>query len=360
MSKLLTILSKLNRAPVSGVVPPDIHVSVARDLEASRSRRRYVLCGAVCICAVLLGIGVRIYFGKGTGALRQHPRQLSPQPVPVVQPMPSVQGPAAASKPDQTPAVGLDNAPPAEAALAAGQRVASAARKANVPHPRKPAPRDGGTAGKNVVLPDSTDAKTAPPAQPQPPVVDREARDSSLIAARSAEKRKAYAEALRLYNKALTHDQDNHMIMNNAASMHIRLGNYAAAVTMSEKALLLARDYIPALINQGIARSALGNRSGAAESFARAVELDPANRGALYNLALFDEKNGNLDASAQVFKRLAATGDLSGMIGLARIYEKQSRMDEAMKSYADIAAMHDIPADARNTAIQRLRQLRNR
>lgn len=351
MSKLLTMLSKLNRAPASGVVPPDIHVSVTRDLEAVRSRRRYILCGVVCICAVLLGVGIRLYFEKGFGP---HGGPRPPRVAAVVQQMPmsSPHETASALQPDRPQALA--------AAVGNEQSGTTPAVKTKNRHHRglsaqkksagQPAPPESIT---------TANAAAVPAVTPQLPVVDKEARDSWVITARSAEKKKAYAEALRMYRKALVYDQENHSIMNNAAGMHIRLGEHAVALALCDRALQLAKNYIPALINQGIARSALGNTSGAADSFTRALELDPANRGALYNLALFHEKNGGLDASAQQFKRLAAGGEVSGLIGLARVYEKQSRMDEAMKVYADVAAMHDIPAEARNTAIVRLRLLRN-
>lgn len=355
MSKLLTMLSKLNRAPASGVVPPDIHVSVTRDLEAGRSRRRYILCGVVCICAVLLGVGVRLYFEKG---FRRQPEPRPPQVAAVVQQMPM-------SSPHET-ASALQPDRPQGGTVAADkdQSVTTPARKTTPSQNRRGSVREKRISEKSAppAAPEAIHTAkdtTVQGVTPQLTVIDKEARDAWVITARSAEKRKAYAEALRMYRKALVYDQENHSIMNNAAGMHIRLGEHAAALALCDRALQLAKDYIPALINQGIARSALGNTSGAEDSFTRALELDPANRGARYNLALFDEKNGRLDASVQQFKRLAAGGEVSGLIGLARVYEKQSRMDEAMKVYADVAAMHDIPAEARNTAIVRLRLLRN-
>jgi tetratricopeptide (TPR) repeat protein len=194
---------------------------------------------------------------------------------------------------------------------------------------------------------------------PPPPLIDKEARDAKLTAARSAEKRKAYSEALQLYQQALSHDQTNHTLMNNVASIYLRLGEHAAALAMTDKALRRAPEYVPALINQGIARNDLGNTAGAAENFARALELEPSNRDALFNLALFNEKNGKLDAAATIFQRLAGSGDLQGMFGLARIYEKRMQRSEAIRVYSDIMAMHDLPTVLRNSAAERLRHLRD-
>lgn len=363
LSKLHTMLSKLNRAPVNSVVPPDIRVNVARDLESRRSRRKYIIGGAVCSSALLLGICVRIYLEKRVESLPK-PRQTMIAPIAKQMPTPSARSSDTVADPNKSPAAGHNNINRVAGSPSKRRSPVSAALKPKPGHSHKLAHQAEGGAANGEMLPvgsESTVKKPDNAAEAVPlklPTIDKEARDTCIISAEAAEKRNSYAEALRMYKKALTYDQDNHRLMNNAAGMHLSLGEYAAALDMSSKALLLDHNYVPALVNQGIARNALGNRTGAAESFTMAVELDPANRDAQYNLALFYERNERLDAAAQVFKKLAAHGDSSGMIGLARIYEKQRRIDEAKKTYADIAAMHGIPADIKKIAIERLLQLR--
>jgi Flp pilus assembly protein TadD len=187
--------------------------------------------------------------------------------------------------------------------------------------------------------------------------VDKAGRDVCLMAARTAEKKKDYVEALRQYRKALEYDREDPNIMNSLASAYIRLGDYPAALDMADKALARVHDSISALINQGIARNGLGITSEARESFTTALALDPFNRTAMYNLALFHEKNGKLAEASTMFQRLARSGDVQGSMGLARIYEKQSRQAEAVKIYIDVAAKQDIPSVTRNSAVERLRQL---
>ncbi len=365
MSNLLNKLSKLNRTPGKGEVPPDIREKVLRADETRRSKHRYLLCVVVSICAVLLGFGARSYLNKAPGPLLTDSKTTFPQTVPVAPQMIISSARKTPIAVDTAQSATIASSLPVQTAsstLKTEQHMAAPARAKKSPLPGRMAlssmtakRNEARSASLNTVVKanDAAAAVSAPQAQP----IDKEARDAILTSAKSAEKRKSYNEALRLYQKALSYDQDNYCLMNNTASMYIRLGEYPAGLSMSDKALLLAPDYIPALINQGIARNALGNPIEAAESFAKAVRLDPANKTALYNLALFNEKNGKLDAAAQAYLRLAKVSDVQGMIGLARIYEKQSRRSDAVKIYVEIAAMPDVPTDARNTVVRRLRQL---
>lgn len=358
MSKLLNMLAQLNRPPESGEVPPGIRMEVARSTEKSRVRRKYLLCGVVSIGAILLGLALRLYFEELGRPVRDSARPLPPH-VTAVNPE-SVSHPVETTHKEQ-PAQSADNNAAAvqqhdQPARSIAKRSKSTAVERKRQPPPGPAVPKETAAGPSTAV--SVPVNTIASAE-LPPPIDKEARDASLTAARSAEKRKAYSEALRLYQQALAHDHTNHTLMNNAASMQLRLGDHAAALAMTDKALLRAPDYVPALINQGIARNALNNSGGAAESFARALALEPSNREAMFNLAIFNEKAGRLDAAARIFQRLAVNGDLQGMLGLARIYEKCSKRDEAIKVYAEISAMRDLPVDARRNAAERLRHLSN-
>lgn len=356
MSKLLNMLAQLNRPPENGAVPPGIRMEVARSVEKNRVRRRYLIGGVVSIGAIVLGLGLRLYFEQPDQAAgdRDRARALPPHAAP------AAPGGRMAHGTGQPLQPAVNSAPAAQQQIPPTRSIA----RSSTPAAREPIRRlrtGPGHPEKAAAapVPTGSDPGATLPAAALPPPIDKEARDVSLTAARSAEKRRAYSEALRLYLQALSHDYTNHALMNNAASMQLRLGDAGAALAMTDKALLRAPEYVPALINQGIARSALNNSGGAAESFARALALEPSNREAMFNLALFNEKAGKLDAATTVFQRLAANGDLQGMFGLARVYEKRAQRDEAIRVYAEITAMRDLPADARKTAAERLRQLRN-
>lgn len=369
MSKLLNMLMNLNRSPGNGEVIPDLLNNVRKSSAERRSRREYVICGTVIICAILAGAAVMFYLERGS-RLRQKDHQSAPvaaaprkeavSALPVRPPAQNDSEPHGTDKPvgrtDVTNTRGVESS---KLIITAPANRKSPVLKSDV------AIKGTHNSEQKTVNTSPHKANDSPPvAAPTPavakqPPADPESRDSWLISARSAEKRKAYSEAARMYKKALTYDRENYLLMNNITSMYIRLGDYAAALDMAGKTLVLDQGYVPALINQGIARNAVGNFSGASESFTKALELDPANRDAMYNFGLFYEKNGKLDAAAQVFKRLGDSGDMQGMIGLARIYEKQARTNDAVRIYVEIATMRDVPADARNSVIVRLRQLGN-
>lgn len=346
MSKLLDKLNELNRSPRGSEVPPEIRVKVARDDEYRSSRKKFLICGIISIFAVLAGIGTRYHFEKAGGAKQNAPNTTTPSVATV------------------TPLKNISSAQPANISGKSGRTdFVKAVASGKKSHLNKTVqPERVGLERKNPevahpVAADKTVEGVSPVTAPPVPSVDKDVRDSVIVAARSAEKRKAYGEALRIYRNALKADPDNHCLLNNAASIHIRLGEYGTALALCEKALLQHRDYIPALINQGIARNALGRTSEAAESFAQALALDPTHKEAIFNLALFNEKNGKLDAAAQAYQRLAVSGDVEGMIGLARIFEKQSLKKEAARIYVDVASRRDIPVDTRNAVLKRLKQL---
>lgn len=358
MSKLHNTLAELNLPPGGGEVPPNVRVEVTRNSEKNRATRKYIICTAIIVCATLMGFGIRLYFGN-TGMLAS--RSLQPLPPRTAETSPETPQSVATvagqttEKPDDASPPVIQQPARLIRAPAKHQKTSTGERKQHSEH--KPESPEKTAAGQHqaVVPPKPAEAAVAA----QATVVDKDARNANIIAARSAERRKAYSEALWFYKKALGYDNANPSLMNNAASMHLRLGEHSAALALTDKALQLEPDYVPALINQGIARSAVNNSSGAAESFAKALAVEPSNREALFNLALFNEKNGDLDVAAATFQRLAANGDVQGMIGIGRIYEKRAQNHEAIKIYSEIATKRDIPVDVKNSAIERLRQLRN-
>ncbi|NJD91365.1 MAG: tetratricopeptide repeat protein [Geobacter sp.] len=346
MSKLLNRLAELNRSPRESEVPPEIRVKVAKDDESRSSRKKILLCGIISFLAVLAGIGTRLYLEK-TGESDKSKTEPASPTVSAVLPLKNI------SSAKQANIAGKSGrAAKASAVIAGGKAPPNKALRQG----SDGAERSAADAAPPAAV-EKKAADIAPATSPPVPAVDKEVRESVLLAARSAEKRKAYGEALRIYMNALKTDPDNHCLLNNAASIHIRLGEYGTALALCEKALALHRNYIPALINLGITKNALGKTSEAAASFTQALEQDPTHKEAIYNLALFNEKNGKLDASAHAYQRLAVSGDLEGMIGLARVYEKQSRKKEAVRIYVDVVSRRDIPVDTRNSVLKRLKQL---
>jgi hypothetical protein len=358
MSKLLNLLSKLNRPPGKGEVPPDLLQKSAKADVTGRVLRKCLIFGTVGISAIVMGFFIVQYIETMTKPLPLKRQAALPSAAPA-----AVLGSASTVKtatPPTSSAGSLLKLQPAVSAVSPGQRRVALSEhdKAVRPH-RSPLPHKTFTPMRKISTGSPKLATDAGGGVSSVQPIDKASRDSYLMSARSAEKNNRFGEALRLYKRAFVYDPKNYRLMNNIAGMHISLGEYAAALDMAGRSLAQVQGYIPALINQGIAQNGLGNTAEALASFSKAVELDPYSREAIYNLALFKEKIGRLDEASIQFQQLAKSGEVQGLLGLARIYEKQSRKDEAIKVYTEVTAMHDIPPLARNTAVDRLRQLAN-
>ncbi len=366
MSKLLNLLSSRNRPAEPGEVPPDLRQKVAKENSTVETRKKVLVIVALAVGAVVMGVFFASYFeSKASKLVKKQPIPATVAPLPsepaVVQAAPS----SAKTAPQQSVVtvsggVAAEKAPAPVATVTPAKKVSKKVDR----HPQKPkalsAVRPVGTSipasqrasqESDRKITHVTDFKKTP--------VDGVARDVNLFAADSAEKAGDYSEALRQYQQALINAPDNVVIMNNIAGLHIRLGSYSAALNVLDKALSLSRDYVPALINRGIAKNGLGNSVEAAASFSKALELAPASRSALYNLALFRERGGDLGEAQLLYRRLEKTGDIQGLAGLGRVYEKQSKVTEAVRVYREILAHQNVPAPLRTTAQDRLHQLGN-
>jgi Tfp pilus assembly protein PilF len=184
--------------------------------------------------------------------------------------------------------------------------------------------------------------------------------DAFLYSASELEMKKDYHGALANYKKALVIDQNNYIIMNNIAYIYLSLGLISESVNYSKKVLELNKDYVPALINIGIASAKSGDISAAEGYLDQALKLDPDNKNVLLNIAVLNELQMNYSRAFEYFSRLMKSGDVSGMLGLARIYEKQEKTEEALKLYKTAYADSSLDDKARAEVRQRIIVLSNR
>jgi Tfp pilus assembly protein PilF len=148
---------------------------------------------------------------------------------------------------------------------------------------------------------------------------DSSERDLYLYLARDYESRRDYPKAITSYKKVLTIEHGNYRIMNNIASILIRLNSPEEAKTYLQMAFNIKDDYVPALINMGIALAKLNKKEEAEKFLLRAQSLEPDNRYSLLNIATFYEKTGNFEKAREYYLKLKRLGDVQGNIGLKRI-----------------------------------------
>ncbi len=186
---------------------------------------------------------------------------------------------------------------------------------------------------------------------------DMAARDVYLFAAKSCEARKDYMQALKNYTRAHEHDPSDYRVLNNLAGVCIQLRMFGQALAMAQRALVLKDDYVPALVNAGIATKRQGNDAKAIEYFNKALSTEPTNRYAAFNLALLNEQANRLEEAAAAYRLMADGGDPLGFAGLARICEKQAKVEEAITLYRRILAMAGADPKTKDHARERLAQL---
>jgi Tfp pilus assembly protein PilF len=182
-------------------------------------------------------------------------------------------------------------------------------------------------------------------------------KDVYLYAARTHEARSEFKQALDYYMRALELDPANYIVMNNIASVFIRLTSYKEALFYSKKALDVKTNYVPSLINTGIAQVSLGNFSEGEGFLTRATTIEPSNKPAIFNLAVLCEKQGAYDRAYENYFKLSQMGDVDGCLGAARILERQGRNAEAARFYREILTIEGAAPSIRQFAHQRLGQL---
>lgn len=338
MSILANLLKKNDQRQDSGEIPPGLLQTVASAGPGKDKRRTYLMIGLAAAVAIAGGGLLVVYLQT----------RIPSQPI-VAQRTSPAQLPAVAVQAVQSSAKVA--APPAsvETVVKETTRQTAVAHlpKKNLVPVKAVSTEKHGTATKKQF-------NDASGAEQRTVVKDRATLDAYLFAAHSAEARRDYSQALQLYRKALAGDPQNYRVMNNLASVCIRMGLYDEALGYVNRALRLKGDYASALVNGGIAQVKLGNESGARTMFSRAVAVEPTNRQALFNLALSQERSKALGDALTSYRRLADTGDVQGLSGMARIRERQGETAEALRLYREVTALPEAGQQLKETARERI------
>jgi len=330
MSLLADLLSKIKQPQTKRDIPPNLMNIVQSSARKSADRRRMVLLASLIAVAVLAGIFM-VYFTRTLSERSESNISITPpRQAPVAEMNQRDMAKAASDHPEISGSPGSVQSSEGTVASQRKERVASAVippiKQENKSHSAPPPE----SSGKDL-LPDLEQVivkKEAPNNVRNEPEVD-----ALLYSASELEMKKDYQGALADYKKALELDGSNYMVMNSIAYIYLSMGLFSDSVSYSRKALELNDDYVPALINMGIASAKSGDISAAEKYLDQALRLDPDNSNALLNLAVFYELQMNYSRASEYFSKLAKSGDMSGTLGLARIYEKQEKTEEALKLY---------------------------
>jgi len=335
MSILANLLKKNNPQQEAGQIPPGLLQSVSNGPSSGTKRRVYLPVVLVAVVVVAGGALLVLYLQTRVPSqpLVVRPSQSQMQQA-VVAPVPV---------PQQQQSSARVVAVPGSAKTTMVKQVATV--------PDTPQQHQARATKHNSA---SASALPVPAVERKPVLKDRATLDAYLFAARSAEARRDYSQAMQQYRKALEVDPQNYRVLNNIASTSLTLGMYQDALGFASRALQLKGDYVSALVNAGIAHGKLGNESGARAMLGRAVLVDPANRSALYNLALSQERSAAWDESLNSYRRLADTGDAQGVLGMARVKERRGDRFDALRLYREVTSHPDAGQRLKDLARERI------
>ncbi|MBI4710608.1 MAG: tetratricopeptide repeat protein, partial [Nitrospirae bacterium] len=187
--------------------------------------------------------------------------------------------------------------------------------------------------------------------------VSQPQKNAYLYIAKDYESKKDYPKALAYYKKVLETDRYNFVVINNTAYILLNMGLVHESIKYSLIALELKKDYVPALINLGDAYARADNLPAAENSLNKAVTIEPDNQTASLNLAVLYEKQREYQKAFEYFSKLARMGNAHGFMGIARIYEKQGKTEEALKTYKNISSFSSVDADTKKMVEQRIELL---
>ncbi|RJQ20294.1 MAG: hypothetical protein C4560_05205 [Nitrospiraceae bacterium] len=371
MSLLADLLSKIKQPQLKREVPPNLKNIIRDSAKKSTNRRRLILLSVLFAVAVSAGA----YLVYLTRTLTEKPvsnTDITSKGIPASVKQMEPEGGADKNNPPLSSAGKTeDNAIP----VPGKEKVEGGSEeKEKIATPIRPAVAVGKHKTEKISLvaakaPDIKNEKDATEEDVAPdmlrathPETEKKhaGADTYLYRAKEFEMKKDFSGALANYKKALEMEKDNAVIMNNIAYILLEMDLIEESIKYSQMALGKNKDHAAALINIGIAHAKAGDITAAGEYLKRAFSLEPDNRHVVLNLAVFHEKQKDYERASEYFTRLAQLGDAEGPLGLARIYEIQGKIEEAIKRYRDIYVNGALDERTRSLVRQRIMVLQNR
>jgi tetratricopeptide (TPR) repeat protein len=147
-----------------------------------------------------------------------------------------------------------------------------------------------------------------------------------------------YAEALKEYTLALDRNEDENLVRQAMAEVHLLKKDAPAAIELYDQILLAQKDSPKLWCERGVALHQQGQHAGAAESYHRALALDPAYAIAHNNLGVAQYHAGENEAAVDSFRAALSSQPnfVKAWLNLALLLFRGKRMQLGLESYRQV------------------------
>jgi cellulose synthase operon protein C len=149
-----------------------------------------------------------------------------------------------------------------------------------------------------------------------------------------------YAEALKEYNLALERNEDENLVRQAMAEVHLLKKDATAAIELYDQIVLAQQDSPKIWCERGVALHQQGQHAAAAESYRRALALDPAYAIAHNNLGVALYHAGEAEAAIDSFRAALSSQPnfVKAWLNLALLLFRGKRMQLGLESYRQVLA----------------------
>jgi tetratricopeptide (TPR) repeat protein len=168
--------------------------------------------------------------------------------------------------------------------------------------------------------------------------------------------------ALADYSKAIELDSGYTFAYNNRGVVYTEQGNLKAALADFSKAIELDPKYALAYYNRGIVYIDQGNLEAALADYSKAIELNPEDEDAYYNRGLVYKDQGNLEAALADFSKAIELNpqDAEAYSNRGIVYANQGNLEAALADFSKAIELNPQDAEAYNNRGYTLAQLGTR
>ncbi|HMA03392.1 MAG TPA: tetratricopeptide repeat protein, partial [Gemmatimonadaceae bacterium] len=147
-----------------------------------------------------------------------------------------------------------------------------------------------------------------------------------------------YAEALKEYKLALERNEDENLVRQAMAEVHLLQKDATAAIELYDQILLAQQDSPKLWCERGVALHQQGQHAAAIESYRRALALDPAYAIAHNNLGVAQYQAGDTEAAIESFRSALSTQPnfVKAWLNLALLLFRGKRLQLGLEAYRQV------------------------